>query len=659
MSHPRNSLSTLFLRTLPGPCLALCLSLCLAIIPARGTAANPWPPLPAPPASVQAAVQALARAATAPNPERGEALTLQVLSPNETQRRTARNSVHIAGRTAPGYRAFIGDQEVPVGFSGVFVRDQVPLTEGPNTITLRVQNRQGRSRQTVLQLERHAPAPATAPAMPAPSWEAGSLQPQGAWVLRATETLPLQLRARRASRVSVQVGDGGWQALRPYPVGDGEGDREGLWAWYSGELLPPAPGALEQPVAVQLRVETAVGTVHTEALPLTVAAWAVPRPYVVAEGGSELTWGLHEVRLGGPNLAELPAGTRVMVDGQRGEHLRVRLTADYEGWAPARNLRPLQETRPAPAFTLNNLMLTGGSHGDTLAVPWNPRVPFAVRQERGADGRPVIELEFFGGHLAATWLVQRQQPQVVEALQVDQTQRERPLARLTLRNPVLWGYEVSADGPSLRLQLRGAPPHKPARGQPLRGLRIALEAGHGGPTNPGATGITGTLEKDINLATTWLLQQELQSLGASVFMVREGEENPSGRERARLAVDSGAHLFVSVHANAASTEGGFLRAKGASVYYKHEHSRLLAHAIHRRFLAATGLPDFGLVGNFNYSPIRLNTAMPAVLVELAFLSNPQEEARMLDPAFRQVMARAIGRGIVDHVCQMARPACPR
>jgi N-acetylmuramoyl-L-alanine amidase len=68
-------------------------------------------------------------------------------------------------------------------------------------------------------------------------------------------------------------------------------------------------------------------------------------------------------------------------------------------------------------------------------------------------------------------------------------------------------------------------------------------------------------------------------------------------------------------------------------------------------LAMTGLDDFGLVGNFNYTPLRLVTAMPAILVEQAFLSHPGDEAKLLDPAFRAVMARAVRQGIEDFLRQ--------
>jgi N-acetylmuramoyl-L-alanine amidase len=132
-------------------------------------------------------------------------------------------------------------------------------------------------------------------------------------------------------------------------------------------------------------------------------------------------------------------------------------------------------------------------------------------------------------------------------------------------------------------------------------------------------------------------------------MVREGDDNPTQRERASRVQASGAQVFVSVHANAADTSNGYLRAAGTGIFYKHPHSRDLAATVLRRMLADTALPELGLVGNFNYTPIRLVTWAPAILVEQAYVSHPGEEAMLLDPAFRARIAKAVRVGLEEHL----------
>ena len=118
-------------------------------------------------------------------------------------------------------------------------------------------------------------------------------------------------------------------------------------------------------------------------------------------------------------------------------------------------------------------------------------------------------------------------------------------------------------------------------------------------------------------------------------------------ERVRRAVAANADLFISVHANSAGHQRGYLSVSGTSTYYKWPFCRDFSEAIHARLLDITKLNDFGNVGNFNYYPLRANTWMPAMLVEQAFMSNPEDEAKMLDPVFRKDMMRAVLLGAED------------
>jgi N-acetylmuramoyl-L-alanine amidase len=296
------------------------------------------------------------------------------------------------------------------------------------------------------------------------------------------------------------------------------------------------------------------------------------------------------------------------------------------------------------AFT--TVSVTGGEGFDVVRVPLSAPVPYAVRARRDAAGRHALEIEIHGAHHATTWVTHRRTPTLVDELTAEQAGPGRVRLTAWLRVPRLWGWQVMPSRDALEVRLLPAPAIDPAA--PLRGLRIALEAGHGGPSNLGAVGATGTPEKDFNRWTTDLLAAELQAAGAIVTDIRPGDDNPGLRERARRAEAAEAQLYISVHAN--STEaaaGGYLRVSGTSTYYKHAPSQPLAAAVHRRLLAATGLPDFGLVGNFNYAPLRLLTRMPSLLVEQAFVSHPGDEARLLDPAFRATLARAVRQGLEE------------
>ena len=265
----------------------------------------------------------------------------------------------------------------------------------------------------------------------------------------------------------------------------------------------------------------------------------------------------------------------------------------------------------------------------------------------GSDGRsPGLDIDLYSCHHATTWISQRSSTHLVHEVTSEQAALGLVRLRVALQGPRLWGWRVERTATALRIIIR-APPTLVRDGPALAGLRVALEPGHGGPSNLGAVGAAGTPEKDINRWTTEQLMLELEQAGAQVLLVRSEDHNPSLRERVQQALAADTHVNISVHANAADVAGGYLRVSGTSTYYKHAPSRALVAAVQRRLLQDTRLDDFGLVGNFNYLPIRQLTWMPAVLVEQAFVTQPSDEAQLLDPAFRQRLARAVRLGLKD------------
>ncbi|MBL0148435.1 MAG: N-acetylmuramoyl-L-alanine amidase [Ideonella sp.] len=395
------------------------------------------------------------------------------------------------------------------------------------------------------------------------------------------------------------------------------------------ERLSPPPAAPEAAASAPAAIE-----------PLPAAL------YAAGPEGAALTHGVHEVRLGGPFLAELPAGTLLMVNGRTATHYRVALAPDTTVWAPRESLAPAPAGTVQPWASFTSLSVEGGTGGDTVSIPVPAGLPYAIRAVTPqANGSAQLELDLFGAHLATTWITHRASARLVREVSVEQPADGRLRVRIALHGRLLWGWRVEHNGSTLQVTVQ-APPALHAR-SPLRGLRIALEPGHGGPTNLGAVGATGVPEKDVNRWTVEALKAELESAGARVQIVREGDENPNLAERAARVAASDAQLFISVHANSVDTSRGVLRVQGASAYYRHAHSRDLAAAIQRRMLEQTGLADFGLVGAFNYLPIRRITHTPAVLVEQAFMSHPADEAQMLDASFRARTAKAVRLGVED------------
>ncbi|ADI02941.1 N-acetylmuramoyl-L-alanine amidase CwlD [Syntrophothermus lipocalidus] len=187
---------------------------------------------------------------------------------------------------------------------------------------------------------------------------------------------------------------------------------------------------------------------------------------------------------------------------------------------------------------------------------------------------------------------------------------------------------------------------------------IVIDPGHGG-IDPGAVGRNGTLEKDVNLEISRRLATYLGQAGAVVVMTRETDNDlaDSGFEgslierkrqdlarRAAKAQEVKADMFISIHCNADFSP----RWSGAQVFYcpTSEESRHIAISIQQELRR--------ILGNTNREAkpavyfITEKTSMPAVILEVGFLSNPQEEFLLADKAYQARLAYAIFSGIVKY-----------
>lgn len=183
-------------------------------------------------------------------------------------------------------------------------------------------------------------------------------------------------------------------------------------------------------------------------------------------------------------------------------------------------------------------------------------------------------------------------------------------------------------------------------------MKVFLDAGHcGRGTDPGALGPSGLLEADVNLAVAKIVNTKLQSIGIETKMYRDGNikyhggsSNSDLRNRCNVANSWGADLFISIHCNSATPA-----AHGTETFcYKFGgNGEKLARCIQDRLIHAVGLTNRG-VKEGNFAVIR-DTSMPAVLVELAFISNPTEEQILASARWQEIMATAIVEGIKDHL----------
>lgn len=577
-------------------------------------------------------------------------LRLVVRDPEKSLTTTTREYVNIMGVTAPDARVSVAGKEAQVFSTGIFVRDRVPLVLGENRIEV-VAERGAERASTTLEIKRLEPPKPKLEPRQRLTIDAATIEPRRDVILSRGHELDVSFRGTPAQIAEFRIGDGKWHKM----IEEVDSASTIPTGRYRATYIAPATGERPaQTITVRLRPAaqspvTIIGPrVATAKASGKVSFWDEATLHLARtkNDGTALAYGLHEVRLGGPYLTELPAETLLRITGKRDGFYRVALTPTMDAWVSENDVEMLPAGTPLPHLYFTNISVGGDDFSDLVTIPYSARVPFAVSPGMGAAGRAVVTVDFYGAHHAATWISHRPTAKVIREVRVEQPATDLIRTTIELNSGQLWGYLVEATTTSLRIRIRRPPELAAPPDSPLKGLLIALEAGHGGD-NFGARGVSGSKEKDINRMAVAELARQLQERGARTVLVREGDSAPTLGERARRATESSATLFISVHANSAGNERGYLAVSGTSTYYKHSFCRDLSEAIHARLLEKTGLGDFGNVGNFNYYPIRAVTWMPSMLVEQAFMSNPEDEAKMLDPEFRTRMMSAVVAGIED------------
>lgn len=189
---------------------------------------------------------------------------------------------------------------------------------------------------------------------------------------------------------------------------------------------------------------------------------------------------------------------------------------------------------------------------------------------------------------------------------------------------------------------------------------IVIDAGHGGKDG-GANGTLGgqtVHEKNLTLSIAKKVESMVSGAGYRVIMTRTGDTYPELTERSGIANAADAAAFVSIHINSAEN---IPSANGTEVYYSLKNngsaygatSEQLAENILDEMLSRMGTRDRG-VKTANHVVTR-TSAMPAVLVEVGFISNEAELAKMCDDAFQQKVAEGIAEGILKTVKNITVP----
>lgn len=206
----------------------------------------------------------------------------------------------------------------------------------------------------------------------------------------------------------------------------------------------------------------------------------------------------------------------------------------------------------------------------------------------------------------------------------------------------------------------------PAPAMRLSGVKIGIDPGHqlrgnseqeavapgSGETkakvSSGTQGVkTGVPEYQVNLDVSLQLRDALEALGCTVYMTREvNDVDISNQERAIMMNEYGVDLVLRIHCNGSANSG----ANGIGLYVNRtgdiaEESLAAAEALLPAMVEATGARRDGIFRRDTYTGLNWST-VPCILVEMGFMSNPEEDVKLSDPEYQQKLVE----GMVEGIC---------
>jgi uncharacterized lipoprotein YddW (UPF0748 family)/N-acetylmuramoyl-L-alanine amidase len=224
-----------------------------------------------------------------------------------------------------------------------------------------------------------------------------------------------------------------------------------------------------------------------------------------------------------------------------------------------------------------------------------------------------------------------------------------------LRSPDnYFGYYAEYKNGSLVFSLKNAPKITGSGSKPLKGLKVVLDAGHGG-SESGATGPlgkNGLYEKQVNLAITLNARKYLQSLGATVIMTRTSDKTVSLNDRANLIRKEKPDIAVSVHNNSMDVTADYTKHTGLLVLYSKDSSKAAAGYIKDQLIGELHRKDSGY--RWQSLSVCTVTQSPAILIEGGFMSNPAEYEWLSSYENQVEIGNSVGRAIENWAYENAR-----
>lgn len=344
-----------------------------------------------------------------------------------------------------------------------------------------------------------------------------------------------------------------------------------------------------------------------------------------------LEYGIGDDRLGGAKMTYLDTNVLLKVIDSFKTDYKVQLSKNHTAYIDKGSI--VRVPSSTTDHLTNSWKVYGDSAFDYVTIMLDEKLPYRSIQQINPS-RVVVEI--FGVESNTNWITQLSSTKEIINAWYEQPEDDVMKVIIDLRHKQHWGHSISYEGRRLIIKIKRQP-----KNPKLKYLTIAVDAGHGGD-NTGATGVTtNILEKDYTLLIAKQLQAALLKKKAKIFMTREIDTSLSMVERIEILKTKNPDMLISIHLNSSSRDS----IQGVSTYYRYIGFRPLNVSILQHMLILN-LSEFGNVGAFNFS-LSGPTDYPNCLVEVAFLSNKEDEKKILSPAFHKAVAKKIVEGIEE------------
>jgi N-acetylmuramoyl-L-alanine amidase len=346
-----------------------------------------------------------------------------------------------------------------------------------------------------------------------------------------------------------------------------------------------------------------------------------------------LEYGLGVDRLGGAKMTYLDTGIVVKVIDSTIGNYKVQLSRNHQAYLPKTNFKKDSSIKNQTYYLTNSWMVNGDEKYDYLTVSLDEKLPYRSMQQINPSK---LVIDVFGATSNTNWITQRSSAREIKNVYHEQLEDDVFRITIELKHQQHWGYSIYYKDKRLVIKIKRQP-----EALSLENMKVAVDAGHGGD-NSGASGVsTGILEKKYTLLMAKQLERVLLDKEARVFMTRTTDTAIGMIERTEMIKKEDPDFLISIHLNSSVRDS----IKGVSTYYKHIGFRPLTQYILESMLKL-GLNDFGNIGSFNFA-LSGPTEYPNCLVEVAFLSNKEDEQLILDPEFHKAVATQIVEGIKE------------